>query len=319
LINLSQNDYQLAKEYIQMHARGLERARFRFLFENGSKDDVMAELEKYQNNDGGFGHGIEPDYWTPHSSPMATWAAGRILNEVAADKDESIIKGMLSYLLKTQDAVTGMWPSVVPEINDFPHAPWWHWEENAQANWSFNPGAELAAFLVKWSDEGSVAAEAGWNSISKAIGHLMGEKVLDKHQINNYQQLVKLMKPYESIFNQRMQFLLNEVAAQVINLAVDCIEMNPQAWKTGYKPLPFDFIEGPNDEVFKKLEQLANHNIEFYINELSGEGVWDISWEWGQDQENFEKARKYWKGILLVERFKKLKEFGYLEVPNGIL
>lgn len=40
---------------------------------------------------------------------------------------------------------------------------------------------------------------------------------------------------------------------------------------------------------------------------------------WGHDHENFEIARKQWKGILLVERFKKLKKFGYLEVPNAIL
>lgn len=301
------------------HARGLEHARFKFNFESGNKNEVMAELAKFQKDDGGFGHGIEPDFWTPHSSPMATWAAGEILNEIAADKEEPLVKGMLSYLLKTIDADTGMWPSVVPEINDYPHAPWWHWNENAQANWSFNPGAELAAFLVKWSKEGSLAAEAGWNAISKAVDHLMGVKEMDRHQINNYQQLVKLMQPYESLLNKKLKFPLKEVSSHVINLAAECIETDPQAWKNGYKPLPLDFIESPRDELYKRTEQLANQNIAYYLEELSDEGVSDLSWEWGHDRENFEIARKHWKGILLVERFKKLKQFGYLEVPNAIL
>ncbi|MCM3705200.1 MULTISPECIES: hypothetical protein [Cytobacillus] len=304
--------FESAKEFINSKARELERSRFEFLFENGSKENVLRHLITYQNEDGGFGHGIEPDFWLPHSSPMATWAAGQILMEIGADKNEPMIRSMISYLVNTIDIETGMWDSVLPENNEFPHAPWWHWHEGVQENWMFNPSVELAAFLVHWSTEQSNAAEIGWNTIAKAVNHIMNKSEMDKHEINNYQQLIKIIKPHESIFDNKIQYPLKSVSEQILMLAEKCVDKDISTWSEGYKPLPLDFIDNPYHPLCETFGSLIEENLNMYIKQMSDEGIWDISWSWGSYPEEFEIARRYWKGIIAVNRYKQLKAFGYV-------
>ena len=72
-----------AREFIYRNARPLDLARWNYLFENGNKENVLRILASYQNEDGGFGHGLEPDCWNPNSSPVQTWVATEIIKEVA--------------------------------------------------------------------------------------------------------------------------------------------------------------------------------------------------------------------------------------------
>jgi hypothetical protein len=304
--------FEKAKVFIKSKARELERSRFEFVFENGSKENVIRQLKTYQNEDGGFGHGIEPDFWLPHSSPMATWAAGQILLEIDAAADDPMVEGMIDYLAKTNKMKTGMWDSVLPMTNEYPHAPWWHWTDGVQENWMFNPGVELAAFIVQWSSVGSDAMEIGWKSIEKAVHYLMLKNEMDRHEINNYQQLIKIIRPFEATFELRTQYSLNCVSEKIMNLAEKCIDKDVSTWAQGYKALPLDFIDDPSHPLCARLGHLVEINLDFYIEQMTNEGLWNISWSWGSYPENFEVAREYWKGILAVNRYKQLKAFGYL-------
>lgn len=307
------SQFEKAKVFIESKARDLERVRFEFVFESGNRENVISHLKTYQNEDGGFGHGIEPDIWLPLSSPMATWAAGQILMEIGADKNEPMVKRMISYLTSTIDIETGMWDSVVPENNEYPHAPWWHWQEGVQVNWMFNPGAELAAFLIHWSTEQSEAAQIGWSAIEKAVNHLMAKNEMDKHEINNFQQLVKILQPHESTFDIKIQYSLKCVSDQVLKLAEKCVDKDVSTWAEGYNPLPLDFIDHPSHPLCEVFGSLVEENLDLYIKQMSDEGIWDISWGWGSYPEEFEIARTHWKGILAVNRYKQLRAFGYLE------
>ena len=51
-------DFERARRFIFRNARPLDFARWRFAFEGGSREDVLAALAAYQNGDGGFGHGL---------------------------------------------------------------------------------------------------------------------------------------------------------------------------------------------------------------------------------------------------------------------
>jgi hypothetical protein len=310
---ISKSKFKKAKTFIASKGRELELARFEFSFENGSKENVMTQLKTYQNEDGGFGNGIEPDFWLQNSSPMATWAAGQILMEIGADANEPMVKSMISYLINTNDIETGMWASVLPKNNDYPHAPWWHWQEGVQANWMFNPSVELAAFLVHWSSEQSKAGEIGWISIRKAINHLMNKTEMDRHEINNFLQLIKIIKLNESTFNAKLQYSLNSVFEKIMVLAEQCVDKDISTWTKGYKALPLDFIDSPKHPLCERFDPLVEQNLNLYVEQMSDEGIWDISWSWGSYPEEFEVARRYWKGILAVNRYKQLKAFGYLE------
>lgn len=71
--------YDKAKNFIYKNARPIDIARWKYLFENGSKEEVITVLRSYQNDDGGFGNVLEPDYLNPNSSPVQTWVAMEII------------------------------------------------------------------------------------------------------------------------------------------------------------------------------------------------------------------------------------------------
>ncbi|MGP4060277.1 hypothetical protein [Halobacillus sp. H74] len=296
-------------EWMKRNARPLEAARWEYLFQEGEEDRVLDILAAFQNEDGGFGHGIEPDFWLPASSPMATWAAGQVLNEIGADSQEKIVQSMKEYLLETYEPESGMWPSVLPETNHYPHAPWWHWKEGVQDNWMFNPGAELAGYLIKWSIEGSEAEKTGWSSVGKAAARLMETETMDSHEICNYQQLLKLLKP--DAFTQYTSYSYSELQDKINELAENCIEKDTAKWGSGYQTLPLDIIDHPGHPLAGKYKHLIEQNLNYYEGQLNADGIWEISWNWGDASDAFMVSQQYWKGVLAVDRYQLFQAFGY--------
>ncbi|HLY32861.1 MAG TPA: hypothetical protein VKQ36_17690, partial [Ktedonobacterales bacterium] len=64
-----------ATEFTWSIARLLERRRFAYLFLDGERQAVLDALRPYQNPDGGFGNGLEPDIRAPVSQSVPTWTA----------------------------------------------------------------------------------------------------------------------------------------------------------------------------------------------------------------------------------------------------
>src|SRR3954451_24580946 len=87
--------------FVRDHARPLDRALFDFHFYNGPASAVIREVVAFQNKDGGFGHGIEPDLKTPNSTPLATSVGMQYLDAVGAEPDEASVRMATDYLANT--------------------------------------------------------------------------------------------------------------------------------------------------------------------------------------------------------------------------
>jgi hypothetical protein len=107
-------------------APGRSSARaFEHEFEGGPAWPVFDALARFQNPDGGFGHGLEPDALTGASGALATSVALHRLAEVGAAADHPMVRAAVGYLQRTIDPTTRVW-RIVPEATaDAPHAPWW--------------------------------------------------------------------------------------------------------------------------------------------------------------------------------------------------
>src|SRR6266567_4641633 len=57
-------DFNAAAGFVAANARVLDRRRFQRLFENGPATAVRDAVAAYRNEDGGFGHALEPDLGT---------------------------------------------------------------------------------------------------------------------------------------------------------------------------------------------------------------------------------------------------------------
>ncbi|MFD4350220.1 hypothetical protein ACFWQ6_36015 [Streptomyces coelicoflavus] len=71
-----------AEQFLWLTARVLERRLFAYHFRGGDPDPVETALDAYRNEDGGYGHALEPDVRGPASQPLHTARALRVLDAV---------------------------------------------------------------------------------------------------------------------------------------------------------------------------------------------------------------------------------------------
>ncbi len=63
------------EKHVLSNGSAIEKAKWNYLFNKESKEYIVSELIKYQNDDGGFGNGLEADILLPASSSIASTEA----------------------------------------------------------------------------------------------------------------------------------------------------------------------------------------------------------------------------------------------------
>ena len=116
-------DVQAAEQFLAAHARVLERRCFARLFHDGPATPVRDAVAAFQNDDGGFGHALEPDGRGPESQPAAALTALTILHEHDA-WDEPLVERTCDWLARTAPEQGGA-TFVLPGVERWPHGPWW--------------------------------------------------------------------------------------------------------------------------------------------------------------------------------------------------
>lgn len=111
---LTRERQRKARVFVRQQARPLERRLLAHYLGEGAADDVFSELAKYQNPDGGFGQGLEPDLRLQDSSALATTVGLQVLRELAAPEDHPLVQGAMRYLLNTYDETLEAWPIIPP-------------------------------------------------------------------------------------------------------------------------------------------------------------------------------------------------------------
>jgi len=150
---LSRAALDRARHFVAAKGRLLDAVLMQYALGEGAGTDALVALAPYQNDDGGFGHGLEPDLRTPASTAIATSTALQILRRIRAPADHPLIEDVVAYLVATVDRDLGVWPIIGPEVDEAPHAPWWHYGPDLAAAWNgfrFNPTADLLAGLIDY-------------------------------------------------------------------------------------------------------------------------------------------------------------------------
>lgn len=118
-------DLNAARTFLHANARVLERRRYAHRFEGGPAEPVLHALRAYRNDDGGFGHALEPDMRAPTSQPVGIHTAIEILHQIGAHDDPMI--GPAADWLATITRPDGGIPFMLE--TDAPHAPWWRYSD----------------------------------------------------------------------------------------------------------------------------------------------------------------------------------------------
>jgi hypothetical protein len=129
-----------AKEFVFRHGRLLDRKYFLFHFEGGLRKSVLDLLRCYQNDDGGFGHGLDPDVMCPASTAICTEIGMSYLDGLGVTEG-SIVDDTENWITAAQQE-DGSMLHPKPDVVAYPHGPWW---ENDSGS-----GLALAGFLGRW-------------------------------------------------------------------------------------------------------------------------------------------------------------------------
>jgi hypothetical protein len=111
-----------AERFVWLTARVLEQRRFALHFLGGSADAVEAALGAYHNEDGGYGHALEPDLRGPSSEPLHVAHALRVLEEIgrcAGRPSDDVCR----FLTAVSTREGGL-PAARAAGHDYPSAPW---------------------------------------------------------------------------------------------------------------------------------------------------------------------------------------------------
>ncbi len=115
-------DVDAAEQFIWANARVLEQHRVTVLRHGTPTAPVVQALRAYRNDDGGFGHALEPDVRGPHSEPASTLQALEVLAEIDA-LDDAMVASAAAWIGTIANADAGL-PFVLPASAGYPHAPW---------------------------------------------------------------------------------------------------------------------------------------------------------------------------------------------------
>ena len=292
---------KLAREYIGKNCRPLYGELFDYHFYEGDQNRVLKELKTYQNRDGGFGHGLEPDFLLPSSSPMATTVAFQILKNLGIKSDSmELIEPALSYLEKTFVSERSGWFSVPSEVNDYPHAPWWHYDFKAggtpiDQSWG-NPTAEFFGILSAYGDR-----------VKQVPLDSLGEKCIQRlesiKEFNSYHEIFCYLRMYPYVSRARQNGLKPHLERAVKNLM--CLDESQWA---AYVPKPLDFIKSSDHPLFYLVADYSQSHVD-YLKSTMIQGIWKPNWFWAQYEENWPASEKNWAGYITVKNHLILREF----------
>ncbi|MCM3298160.1 hypothetical protein [Streptomyces pseudogriseolus] len=103
-----------AERFVWLTARVLEQRLFAHHFRDGAAGPVETALEAYRNDDGGYGHALEPALRGPASHPAHTARALHVLDAVGRC-DARRAEDVCRYLTSVSTA-EGVLPAVLPAV-----------------------------------------------------------------------------------------------------------------------------------------------------------------------------------------------------------
>lgn len=299
---LSKVLFSQLNSYMLTEARPLERSIFNYYFNEASNDDILNSLEAFQNSDGGFGQGIEPDYKLIQSSPMGTSIGLRYLSKIDnSERAQNMIAKAVEYLEKTFDCNRNGWYSVPSDVNNYPHAPWWEFRDDINMtvidySWG-NPTAELIGYLYKY--KGYLNKLDIYSLINYAITNL------NKHtEFSSEHEIFCYIRMYNALDKE-----LSSQIVDTLKLAVSqLVNINQSEW-INYVPTPLKFIESDSKNFFGIESKFIDQNLDYLIDRLEEDGKILPTWQWDKYLEEWQIAKYEWTGVLTLEALLSLLKF----------
>jgi hypothetical protein len=307
---LSQAAFKRARLFLRDQARLLDKALFKYRFENASSQQVIAELGKYQNSDGGFGHGLEPDMRTPGSSSLATGLGLQILKEVGCSSEHPMVRQAIDYIVENYNQQLVGWRVVPGDANEYPHAPWWH-DDNGSLAEAFDgyriiPRAQIAGLLVDYSD---LVLESWLDELLRtSVDHIVN---VDKLGTGGGDDLLYASQLAET--RGLPEDLRKPLRERILLVAPGVISRNPDEWAS-YAITPLKVAPSPDSIAADTIRDEIEMHLDYQIENQSPEGFWRPTWSWGDlFPDVWKRVEVEWQAHLTLETLTSLRDYNRIE------
>ena len=288
------DQFSAGRDFILRQGRLLERRLFATCFEGAPASGVIDAVTAFRNDDGGFGHGLEPDIRCPASLPVDVDVALQALATVDA-VDPVLVLAACEYLAKVAAAAGrgGAVPPAFPVIEGFPRAA--HWTE-----WTYEPSLNPTAGLVGHLKQ--LGVEHPWVDEATAYcwAQLDGPDLpTDAHALSE-------------VFVFLEQVPAGERSSAAADRVVDSLA-GASSWRAdpddpgyGLTPLTIAPLAGsPWRRLFPE-DLLAGH-LDRLQRDQQPDGGWPITWE-----PPSEAAVLEWRGVVTLAALRTLVSYGRL-------
>jgi hypothetical protein len=298
---LPKRRFAAASHFVETTARPLDLALLMLRLGEGSAEAVLAALSPFQNGDGGFGHGLEPDIPSPASSALASSIGLRLLARLDAAADHPMVLAAIAWLDANLDRERGVWPIIGPDVDLAPHAPWWAWSEDLAASWNgfrFNPTAEILAWLYRYR----AATPAG---LLTAVEAGLRRSLAETELIEGAYDLKCALRLAEGDgappdIARPLGLLLRRSL-----VAHDAADEHAS---------PFDAAPTPASPFADVVDRRIEPALVALIEAQAEDGGWTPFWDWSfVDADAWAKALRDWRGWLTREALETLLAYGRVE------
>ncbi|MCA9924502.1 MAG: hypothetical protein KC421_19130 [Anaerolineales bacterium] len=302
MMKLTKEQWEKTAVFMQTSARPLEQALFNYHFGAGSVTAVFAALAVFQNEDSGFGHGLEPDMQVADSSVLATTVALQTLRALAVPGTNPLVQGAVRFLQNTYSPAHQSWPFVPPNVAEAPHAPWWQYDADYTQYWH-NPRPEVVGYLLDWGD-----SALGAQVLTAVLATAAQAESIDMHALYCYLRLLETAALPDDA-RRTLTPLVQKWADQLV-------ETNPDNWG-GYGLRPLAVAATPDALLANHFIDAINQELDYVVREQQADGAWWPAWSWSDLYPDvWPQAAQSWKGVITLHNLLTLRAFGRL--PDGV-
>lgn len=274
--------FTAGRDFVRRDARVVERRLFSTVFEGADPQGVVDALRGFQNADGGFGQGLEPDKRCPDSLPLDVEVAFDTLIAAGA-RDEEMVRRATDWLGQVANA-DGAVSLCAPVVAEYPRAE--HITE-----WTYQPGINPTAGLVGRLHH--LGVEHPWREKAGAWSAAELAKGLpeDAHGMH---EALEFLEHTEDVDVDRIREWLPKLQY-----------FRADAADPSYGVTPLHFASTP-DSFWKQLftdAQLEAH-LDRLIADQQDDGGWALTWEPPGPAATLE-----YRGIVTVGALRTLKAY----------
>lgn len=273
--------YDRVLPLVQEKSRMLDYYLIKSLFEN-QDEEIIQELKKYQNDDGGFGHGLEPDVQMPNSSVLATDIAIKALDHIHNPAlKEDLVKDIVHYYESVYHKEHNRFYMVDENVDNYPHAIWWNYSDEKKP--FGNPEPEVIGFLF---ENRKYLQKLDFSKlINDVVAFVMSKEFLesDMHTLMSVIEFYKRVDvDVKNLIHDRIHLLVKKE-----------LDASMGKWDE-YALEPYlIYIQEPHF-VNTHLEALGS-NMKRVIEEIRELQV-GPKWKWHQYDDVFEEVKHQWTG-----------------------